>query len=75
MDRCVEVRAPMKLSLGVVSSVGPGIGVLCGGGCAASIAVTPVASYVRDALGTTAEIVPYGRIRVTSDVSGMDGKA
>jgi len=30
MDSCVEVRAPMELSLGVVSKVGPGIGVLGG---------------------------------------------
>jgi len=36
MDRCVDVRAPMELSLGVVSKVGPGIGVLGGGGHATS---------------------------------------
>jgi len=32
----VEVCVLMELSLGMVSRVGPGIGVLDGGGCAAS---------------------------------------
>jgi len=30
MDRCLELRGAMELSLGVVSRVGPGIGVLGG---------------------------------------------
>jgi len=34
MDRCVEVRGATELSLGVLSRVGPGIGVLGRGECA-----------------------------------------
>jgi len=36
MDGCVEVDVTDELSLGVVSRVGPGIGVLGGSGCSPS---------------------------------------
>jgi len=36
MHSSVEVRVLMELSLGVVSKVGPGIGILGGDGCVAS---------------------------------------